>query len=177
MQVSSAFVQVISRYFSVRCSSSVWPFVSAILYLTSLFFDKDRNLRRSGTLAFVSVVELIWFGLCNKTCQSLSFNKMFWFPFNTAYKLLVRAIRGSVLFCTLCKTQRDDLSKIPGKEGTVTTLQAWTVPEGSKRLRLPQFLDNRHMKMLSVLCPRRQPYAPATFNPQEIFLVIISIRG
>ena len=52
-------------------------------------------------------------------------------------------------------------------------LQAWTDPGGSRRLRPPEFLYNRHMK---TDC---QPYAPAAFipPPQEIFLVLIYVRG
>ena len=40
--------------------------------------------------------------------------------------------------------------------------QAWTGPEGSRR----------HMKVGGC-----QPYAPAAFPPQEIFLVLISVKG
>jgi hypothetical protein len=44
-------------------------------------------------------------------------------------------------------------------------LQAWTGPEGSRRLRLPEFLDNRHIKMVRLsalrtgrLYPRSRKY-------------------
>ena len=51
-------------------------------------------------------------------------------------------------------------------------LQAWTGPEGSRWLRLPDF---------KTIGARRwqgcQLYAPAAFTPQEIFLVLISVRG
>jgi len=47
-------------------------------------------------------------------------------------------------------------------------LQAWTGPEGSRRLRVPDF------KTIGIL---RKAYAPAAFTPQELFLVLISIRG
>jgi hypothetical protein len=44
-----------------------------------------------------------------------------------------------------------------GKDRSKTNpIQAWTGPEGSKRLRLPEYIDNRHMKV-------------AAFTPQEIF--------
>ena len=51
-------------------------------------------------------------------------------------------------------------------------LQAWMGPVGSRRLRLPDF---------KTIGTRRwqgcQPYALATFTPQEIFLALISVRG
>jgi len=57
-------------------------------------------------------------------------------------------------------------------KGKAIPLQAWTGPEGSRRLRLSDF------KTVSIWrwwgC---QPYAPAAFTPQEIFLVLISVKG
>jgi len=50
-------------------------------------------------------------------------------------------------------------------KGKAIPEQAWT---GSRRLRLPGFWDSRQG------C---QPNAPTAFTPQEIFLVIISVRG
>jgi len=41
--------------------------------------------------------------------------------------------------------------------------------ESSRRLRLSDF-NTRHVMLL-----RFQPYAPAAFTPQEIFLVLISV--
>ena len=39
-------------------------------------------------------------------------------------------------------------------------------PLGLRRLRLPEFLDNRYKKA-----------APAAFTPQDIPVVLISVRG
>jgi hypothetical protein len=55
-------------------------------------------------------------------------------------------------------TQPDSLYK-----GRAISVQAWTVLEGPRRLRLSEFHDNRHMKVISC-----QPYALAAFTPQEI---------
>jgi hypothetical protein len=52
------------------------------------------------------------------------------------------------------------------------SLQAWTGPEGSRRFMLPDF------KTIGILrWQGYQPYAPAAFTLQEIFLVLISVRG
>ena len=50
-------------------------------------------------------------------------------------------------------------------------LQAWTGPEGSRRLKLPDFKTIGTWRDWGC-----QPYAPAAFTPQEVFLVFISVR-
>jgi hypothetical protein len=50
-------------------------------------------------------------------------------------------------------------------------LQAWTGPEGSKTLRIPDFKTFGTWKWWSC-----QLYPPAACTPQEIFLVFISVR-
>ena len=57
-------------------------------------------------------------------------------------------------------------------KGKAIPLQAWTGPEGSRRLRLPDFKTVGTWRWQGC-----QPYAPAAFSPQEIFLVLISVRG
>jgi len=51
-------------------------------------------------------------------------------------------------------------------------LQALTGHEGSSRLRLTDFKTIGTWRWYGC-----QPYAPAGFTPQEIFLVLISVRG
>jgi hypothetical protein len=46
-------------------------------------------------------------------------------------------------------------------------VQGWTGPEGSSRLRLPDFKKVVRLTALSTV----------RINPQEIFLVLISVRG
>jgi hypothetical protein len=48
-------------------------------------------------------------------------------------------------------------------KGKAIPLQAWTGPEGSRRVRFSEYLDNQHMK--------------AAFTPQERLLVLIFVRG
>jgi len=64
----------------------------------------------------------------------------------------------------------DQLVVSKGK-GKAVPLQAWTGPEGSRKLRFPDFVTTaQDGGTLSALrCGR--------LYPQEIFLVIISVRG
>ena len=57
-------------------------------------------------------------------------------------------------------------------KGKAIPLQAWTGPEGSSRLRFPDFKTIGTWRWQGC-----QPYAPAAFTPQEIFPVLISVRG
>jgi hypothetical protein len=54
-------------------------------------------------------------------------------------------------------------------KGTADPVQAWTGPEGSGKLSSIQSAheDNKACR----------PYAPTAFTPQEIFLVLICVRG
>jgi hypothetical protein len=51
-------------------------------------------------------------------------------------------------------------------------LQAWTDPEGSRRLRLSDFKTIGTCNWYG-----GQPYALVAFTPQEIFLVLIYFKG
>jgi hypothetical protein len=56
--------------------------------------------------------------------------------------------------------------------GKAIPLQTWTGPEGSRRFRLPDFKTVGTWRWQGC-----QPYAPAAFTSQEIFLLLIFVRG
>jgi hypothetical protein len=63
------------------------------------------------------------------------------------------------------------LSPICFGKGKAVPLQAWTGPEGSRKLRFPDFVTMaQDGGRLSALCTGR-------LYPQEILLVLISVRG
>ena len=57
-------------------------------------------------------------------------------------------------------------------KGKAIPLQAWTGPEGSRGLSFPDFKTIGTWRWQGC-----QPYAPAAFYPQEIFPVLIPVRG
>jgi hypothetical protein len=59
-----------------------------------------------------------------------------------------------------CCYAGDILLNVTLGKGTAIPVQTWTGTEGSRRLRLPDFMTT-----------------PAIFTLQEIFLVLISVRG
>jgi hypothetical protein len=88
------------------------------------------------------------------------------------YKLLTfelkdcRAVGGGVF------KQYHGIQFLVFPKGKAIHLQAWTGSERFQEAEIPIFQDNLHMKVV-----RFQPYVPAAFTPQEIFLVLISVRG
>ena len=78
-----------------------------------------------------------------------------------AYETTYSAVIVRIFWCHAVK----------GK-GKAIPLRAWTGPEGSRGLRLPDFKTIGTWRWQGW-----QPYAPAAFYPQEIFPVLISVRG
>jgi len=69
-------------------------------------------------------------------------------------------------------TAQSTCNFVEHSKGKAIPLQAWRGPEGSRRLRLPDFKTIGIWRWQGC-----QPYAPAAFTLQEIFLVLISVRG
>jgi hypothetical protein len=63
----------------------------------------------------------------------------------------------------VCVYHRYSCDKVNGKSSPITGLDR---PTGFQEVEAPRFLDNRYMKVVSC-----QPYAPAAFTAQEIFLL------
>jgi len=86
----------------------------------------------------------------------------------------ILAILRDLQVWTVCTAYMATCYKIIGRlcKGKAIPLQAWTGPEGSRKLRLPFF---------KTVCTWRwwscQSYKLASFTPQEIFLVLISVKA
>jgi len=57
-----------------------------------------------------------------------------------------------------------------GVKGKAVPLQAWSGPEGSRKLKFPDFINGTGWWQ------GRQPYTLGCLYPQEILLVLISVR-
>jgi len=83
----------------------------------------------------------------------------------------VTALNFDFCFPHVCwKVQMNREASVKGK-GKAVTLQAWTGPDGSRKLRFPDFVTTaQDGGRLSALRTGR-------LYPQEMLLVLISLRG
>jgi hypothetical protein len=76
------------------------------------------------------------------------------------------------LFCMDLRTNSD---YFPIQHKQTIPIQSWRDPEGCRRLRIPEFLDNRHMKITSLSAlhtDRLYPYPPPPRRyPWYLFLL------
>jgi hypothetical protein len=83
----------------------------------------------------------------------------------SSYNFIIRYFRDTDLAIQVCNITRF-------RQGKAIPSQAWTGPEDSRRLTFPDFKTIGTWRWQ--VC---QPYTPAAFTHQEIFLVLISVRG
>ena len=57
-------------------------------------------------------------------------------------------------------------------KGKAVPLQAWSGPEGSRKIRFPDFMTTAHRMVV-----RLSALHTGSLYPQEIHLVLISVRG
>jgi len=69
----------------------------------------------------------------------------------------------------MCKFYKSYICAVKGKS---VPLQAWTGPEGSRKLRFPDFVTTAQDGGKVVSHTHRPP-----LPPQEMLLVLISVRG
>ena len=76
-------------------------------------------------------------------------------------------VRQSGLSLCMAGSDWSNFSPLLIRKGKAIPIQAWTGPEGSRMLRLPDFQTIGTWKWQGC-----QPYAPAAFTPQEIHLAL-----
>jgi len=75
--------------------------------------------------------------------------------------------------CLFFYNKYSKLSSGKGK-GKAVPLQAWNGPEGSRKLRFPDYVTMAQDGVKVVSLTHRLPLPP---TPQEMLLVLISVRG
>jgi hypothetical protein len=62
-------------------------------------------------------------------------------------------------------------------KGKAIPVKAWTGPQGSRRFKLPEFLDNKHMKMTRLSAIRTGCLYPWRYSWYSFLLENVSIPG
>jgi hypothetical protein len=86
----------------------------------------------------------------------LSVQQIIWYSQPARYSHLILPLDSQ----SFVQTWWFEVNHITWCEGKAISLQAWTGPEGSRRLRLPEFPDNRHMKVVRSSAIRTGRFTP-----------------
>ena len=108
-----------------------------------------------------------------KIVPHLGHNCFFHVPCNSSFTKIItfNAIQSELLAAVLHKQHTHTHTHTYVKSKAIP-VQSWTGPEGSKRSEAPRFQDSQHMKVV-----RLSTISTSHLYPQEIFLVLISVRG
>jgi len=105
--------------------------------------------------------ELHWFPYCDWFCTLLRVSRtQLWFIRTVTFFVPTNSYFFNN-FVTVSWPQRNMIMSILSKSKAVP-LQAWSSPEGSRKLRLPDFVTTAERMVVGC-----QPYAPAAFTPRK----------
>ena len=103
------------------------------------------------------------------------FSKLFLMRSPFHFGIPWRTSRPTIIKCVYYILNMMEINgKLKSRVSKAIPLQAWTSPLDSKRMRLPEFLGSRHMKVVKLSALRTGRLYPL---PHEISLALIFVKG